>query len=64
MITAAQPFTSDQFSRPIDLIRAEHDRQFRTSNWLIELANSRHLETLLREVEALLGFLTDDLPNI
>jgi hypothetical protein len=38
MTTVAQSFTRDRVSRRLDLIRAEHDRQFLLSTRLIELA--------------------------
>lgn len=62
MTTAAQSFTPDQFSRPLDVIRAEHDRQFLLSTQLIELATERHLGPLIGAAESLLAYLTEELP--
>lgn len=62
MTTASQSFSLDQFSRPLDVIRAEHDRQFLLSARLIELATDCRLGPVIRTTESLLAYLTEDLP--
>jgi len=62
MIEAAQPFTPDQFFRPLDVIRTEHDRQLVISTRLIELATTCRLTPLIGAAESLLAYLTKELP--
>ena len=62
MNTAAQSSTPDRFTRPLDVIRAEHDRQFVLCGQLIELAAKRRLGPLIEGSEALLAYLVEDLP--
>lgn len=62
MIPAAQSATPDQFSRPLDVIRAEHDRQLLIATRLIELATTCRLSPLIGAAGSLLAYLTEDLP--
>lgn len=41
MTIAAESFTPDQFLRPLDVIRSEHDRQLLLYDRLVELAKGR-----------------------
>ncbi len=43
-------FTPDQFLRPLDVIRSEHDRQLLVCDRIENLANDRQLEPVLGDL--------------
>lgn len=61
MTITVKRLTPDTFLSPLAVFRLEHDHQFATANWLLEVAEIRQLESLRDEVESLLTFLTQDL---
>ena len=62
MTITVPSFTPDQFLRPLDVIRSEHDRQVVVCDRIEKLAIDRQLEPVLEEAEMLLTYLTKDLP--
>ena len=57
-----QTITADQFLRPLDFFKAEHDRQRVFCDRLVKLAIERNLEAVIEEAENILAFITEDLP--
>ncbi len=53
MTVDKQWFTSSPFLRPVDIIRLEHHRLPRISDWLIELPNKQRPETVSENGETL-----------
>lgn len=62
MSVTAPSFTPDQFLRPLDVIRSEHDRQLLVCDRVEKLAHDRRLESVLEEAEMLMAYFTKDLP--
>ena len=62
MTITVPSFTPDQFLRPLDVIRSEHDRQLVVCDRIENLANDRQLESVLGAAKRLLAYLTKDLP--
>ncbi len=54
-------FAPEQFLRPLDVIRSEHDRQLLVCYRLMELAHDLQLEPVAEEAETLLAYLTEPL---
>ena len=62
MSTARQALTADQFRHPLDFIESEHDRQRVLCDRLVVLANDQDLKPVIEEAEAVLAFITKELP--
>lgn len=62
MSTARQALTADQFLHPLDFIESEHDSQRVLCDRLVELANDQDLMPIIGEAEAVLAFITKELP--
>ncbi len=59
---ASGTLTADQFLRPLDFIESEHDRQLVLYERLMELANDLNFESVMKEAESVLAFITEELP--
>ena len=55
-------FTPDQFLRPLEAIRLEHDLQLLLCERLLKLANDQEVGSVAQVAETLLAYLTSDLP--
>ncbi len=62
MSTARQALIADQFLHPLDFIESEHDRQRMLCDRLVVLANDQDLKPVIEEAEAVLAFITEELP--
>ncbi len=54
--------TPDQFLRPLDVIRSEHEHQGLVCDRLGELANDQQVGPVAQVAETLIAYLTSDLP--
>ncbi len=62
MMIAQKSIDPDQFFDPIGYIRSEHDRQLRLCDRIDRLVRERRPGALRQEAQALLAYLTEELP--
>ncbi len=61
ILSATAPLPRRTFFSPLDAVRLEHDRQLKVSDWILRQASEEQIEPFHEAVDALLGFLTQDL---